>query len=1067
MYYGSDEFNNAIENTQGNALKTRLKFSDEEIIELISSMRYYGGSNDTDDLSIGNIAMAYIEVSAFTNKMLTGREFLLESGVKLSDGTYEYAPIGYFTVQTPSGDYDEVSFTAYDRMIKFEKVYSSSLTYPTDSAKVLNEICTICGVELATPIKDPITITENLKGYTCREVLSYIAGIHGFFACIDRFGKLNLRWYSDTPITKSLKTVWAFEKSQEQYEVEKVEVAKDSETSFTSGNGIITLHHSNPYATQEITDNLFIKLDGYAYMPAEIEMLDDIRLDPWDVISVTYYDGIAYLIPCMSIIHDFGATSTTIRAVGKTSTENEYRFTGPTIQYLNRMATDLLVANRVIATKVDAEYVQAHAITVDNLDVIEASIKSAVIKEVQADFASIDYLEANYADIQLANVEKADIGTLLASIGLIDRATIVDGHVTGYLDSVEVNANKITVGTLAVDRLVFRGENSIIYELNNVTGALQAVQGNTLNGEILTDRSITVDKIVANSITANELDVTNIFGNSAVLKTLTTQEAFINAISTNKIVVGANNKADEALETAQNSYPLIKGTQTSATGSWTGKAPFNNLVDGQKISYALPYNGSGNATLNLTLSDGSTTGALPIYYNATSRLTTQYSAGAVITLTYRKDVKIGSATYTGWWTTIDSNTYDRTRYSSAIKASSAITAGNIIVGNASGYHHLKTGGTFDISYPILYAGSAITSGSTGTNNYLVLPFAIATTQSLALTAYKAVYIKGKLNGSIFTPVSTAPLTQSVPTSDDGYYYILLGTAYSTTSLYLLAEHPIYRYKNGAFKTTAQIAAEIAAWAYNNNATYIDGGNIYANTITADKINVADLFAQDILATGSITGVTLNGVKGFIGNWEIADDGLRYEDGVFSVEISPPTADNGNIALGFSTYDEGLESYVTEGYVGYNGKGYPYIYMYEYIGNFLDVQQIDATTVTANFIRTKAGADLDTINSNLNNRGYSRIIARNIPENTVKTATVEDLNNFKYILARIVTSGGAVPIIVPTELALYDKLEYANSFHSTSGNIISISIKAVSNTQLQVWGNCTGYNFTKIEVLGVY
>ena len=112
-------------------------------------------------------------------------------------------------------------------------------------------------------------------------------------------------------------------------------------------------------------------------------------------------------------------------------------------------------------------------------------------------------------------------------------------------------------------------------------------------------------------------------------------------------------------------------------------------------------------------------------------------------------------------------------------------------------------------------------------------------------------------------------------------------------------------------------------------------------------------------------------------------------------------------------------------------------------------------------------NINELNSNLNNRAYSKTIAKNIPQNTTKTVTVENLNNFKYILAQIVTSGGAVPVMIPRELALFDKLEYANSFHSTSGNLISISIKALSNTQLQVWGNCTGYSFTKIEVFGVY
>ena len=671
MYYGSDEFNNAIENTQGNALKTRLKFSDEEIIELISSMRYYGGSNDTDDLSIGNIAMAYVEVSAFTNKMLTGREFLLESGVKLSDGTYEYAPIGYFTVQTPSGDYDEVSFTAYDRMAKFEKVYNSSLTYPTDSAKVLNEICTMCGVELATPITDPITITENLKGYTCREVLSYIAGIHGFFACIDRFGKLNLRWYSDAPIAKSLKTVWAFEKSQEQYEVEKVEVAKDSETSYTSGNGIITLHHSNPYATQEITNSLYSKLGGYAYMPAEVEMLDDIRLDPWDVISVTYYDGIAYLIPCMSIVHDFGATSTTIRAVGKTSTENEYRFTGPTIQYLNRMATDLLVANRVIATKVDAEYVNAHAITTENFDAKVAEIQKLVVEEI----------DGKYADIQLANIDIADVGTFFASSGILDDVLIENGAVTGVLKGVRIVGDVIEANTIKADSLILSGsEESLIYQINVNSSGLTAEQ---LSNEVYKQKLSGTD-LVAQSVTANELAANSVTAEKILAKSITAEKLSVASLS-------------------------------------------------------------------------------------------------------------------------------------------ALSA------------NLGT----------------VTAGILQSANYV------------------------------------------------------------------------------AGRTGVQLDLNNGVW----NGKYFNIGSDGKMSATSGKI----------------------------GNWEITTDGLRYEDGVFSVEISPPTAGTGNIALGFSTYDEGLESYVTEGYVGYNGRGYPYIYMYEYMGNFLDVQQIDATA--AHCAKVSAGYD-DTGNYEL-------------------------------------------------------------------------------------------------------
>lgn len=273
----------------------------------------------------------------------------------------------------------------------------------------------------------------------------------------------------------------------------------------------------------------------------------------------------------------------------------------------------------------------------------------------------------------------------------------------------------------------------------------------------------------------------------------------------------------EAAQNALNvSLDVIVGTQTAATGAWTGKAKFSELTDGQQIVYWLPYAGSGNATLNLTLSDGTTTGAKNCYYGGTTRLATHYPAGSAIRLIYRAAAQINGNTYEGWWADANydtGNTYDRTRYKQPIKCgTTAIVAGNVIVGKDGVYQHLKSGASFDISYQILYAGSAIAASATGTNNYVAVPFTVTTTQSITLTAYKPVYIKGKLSGTMFTPISTAPLTQTVPTSDDSYHYILLGQAYSTTGIYLLPEHPIFMYHNGTFKSFEQIAAEAAAAA---------------------------------------------------------------------------------------------------------------------------------------------------------------------------------------------------------------------------------------------------------------
>lgn len=139
--------------------------------------------------------------------------------------------------------------------------------------------------------------------------------------------------------------------------------------------------------------------------------------------------------------------------------------------------------------------------------------------------------------------------------------------------------------------------------------------------------------------------------------------------------------------------------------------------------------------------------------------------------------------------------------------STAIVAGNIIVGKDGAYHHLKLGTAFDINYPILYASTAIAANGNSSEQcaYLITPFTITTTQNITLTTNKPVYIKGTLQGNIFTPISTAPLTQTVPTAVDNYDYILLGYAVSTTVMYLIPEHPIYKLVNydGASMTFLQ------------------------------------------------------------------------------------------------------------------------------------------------------------------------------------------------------------------------------------------------------------------------
>ena len=209
-----------------------------------------------------------------------------------------------------------------------------------------------------------------------------------------------------------------------------------------------------------------------------------------------------------------------------------------TVAKINSLtATDAIIrnifSNKIVSDKAILDVLQANIINAEY-------IKSAVadVGYITADEADLSYADITLGNIDTANIDVAKIGLLFTQVGLIDRATIVDGHITGFLDAVEINADKITAGTLIADRILLKGsESGLLYALNNL-GELTSTAVDTLDGTILTQRTVTADKLVANSITANELDAEDIFANSAVIKKISTGVADIIELDADRIKSG-------------------------------------------------------------------------------------------------------------------------------------------------------------------------------------------------------------------------------------------------------------------------------------------------------------------------------------------------------------------------------------------------------------------------------------------------------------------------------------------------------------------------------------------------
>lgn len=51
------------------------------------------------------------------------------------------------------------------------------------------------------------------------------------------------------------------------------------------------------------------------------------------------------------------------------------------------------------------------------------------------------------------------------------------------------------------------------------------------------------------------------------------------------------------------------------------------------------------------------------------------------------------------------------------------------------------------------------------------------------------------------------------------------------------------------------------WCYDNDLTYIDGAKIYTGTVSAEQINVDDLFAKNIFSKGTMEGAKIKGASG--------------------------------------------------------------------------------------------------------------------------------------------------------------------------------------------------------------
>ena len=225
-----------------------------------------------------------------------------------------------------------------------------------------------------------------------------------------------------------------------------------------------------------------------------------------------------------------------------------------------KIADAAIVAAKIAQAVIQSGHIEDAAITrakiallaVDEARIADLAVGTAKIHDAAITTAKINDLAVTgakiaNATITSANIADATIGTAKIALGAITTALIEAGAVgtaqiadASVTDAkiVELSANRITTGTLSVERLIIvGGENSIVYTINSANGTPQLSQA-TIDGGSLTQRSISADRIVAGAITANEIAAATILANNIASGAITTDKMAAEAVDASKIKAG-------------------------------------------------------------------------------------------------------------------------------------------------------------------------------------------------------------------------------------------------------------------------------------------------------------------------------------------------------------------------------------------------------------------------------------------------------------------------------------------------------------------------------------------------
>lgn len=547
--------------------------------ELSLKLRNYDGKfNDVSfegavlNVKIG-IKLSSVLEGATLGKGILGRMIL---GSASSDQDVAYVPCGLFIVDTPPRKLSTISISALDYMVLFDReVNASALTFPIHVDALIQKICSICNVTLATDVSVLPNHYFSIGGLpdtnqklTYRQLLQWCAQLTGTCAFMDGSGRLVLKWYEQTGVTITASERYSSDMLENDITITGFTCDDGKGNTYLSGTADYTLDLSDcgflTNAYEGVLKELQTARGGFAYRPYSATIKSAPYLFPLDMIRYKDKDG---------VVHDTIVTNVTlalncntaISGAGETVTSSSYA------QSTSGVTSQQAATDRSNLEKINQTATQANQ-TKNDLTQFKTQYSSD-FKKTQAEIES--------------RVTKETYQTDMA--GVSTRIGAAETKISQNADAIILRATKEELYSM----ITFTPENGLVVTRSDWEGKVQ-----------ITGQNVQVvrgnNKVIINN---NGIDITNAYGsvsiysggisfhgvrNSKIFEWPYEKDSYGNPIGE---FAAQTTKIDLS---SYSSVMLVYDTHKDGTwfsgGGGAGRLTVILPVNGQTYSYAYPWN---------------------------------------------------------------------------------------------------------------------------------------------------------------------------------------------------------------------------------------------------------------------------------------------------------------------------------------------------------------------------------------------------------------------------------------------------------------------------------------------